>query len=555
MTPPAAFIKRTPGVRSTVSPTSTVTIGATYLGDGPWNGDFSSEVLDERQEIIGSDLRINIGDLHTLSMEVARSEVPAIEAENDDMAMRLDFSTTPIKDLQLFGNYWRVGKEFLTFGNRDLAAGNVINELGNDSLFYFKSRDFDFDLDPNASAALGIDMESYGLSAAYSMGFHTASVGFRRSQDNIPGDHSNPTNRQDTLFASLIKLDPDATDYMIGTEIFLNSGEGEDAIGDSKTSRLIGGARHDFNDVDWTGPITLQGVYQYEQFDDQEADNNSTKGHDLLGRLEIRPLGLADVIVYAEQGVNFLYEEREAQFSKRSDLSLVGFEGMMNRYFEISGSARYRTFHDLIADEKTRTEQTYDLRWSSRPLDILRTQIRAEYRTDEDHLAESRNSKALFGGGIWWDITTDLLLTANYDHELDRLERQNMGDESSSYDDILLRLDWRPLVDLSFFAYYRLEYDELETAPLDPTRVRTTTELLETKYQINQNFEFVSAYRRKQLADEASNYKIKCYGELAYKINQYLSIAPGYEYNRYTQENDEEDYEANVLYVSLIGKL
>jgi len=66
----------------------------------------------------------------------------------------------------------------------------------------------------------------------------------------------------------------------------------------------------------------------------------------------------------------------------------------------------------------------------------------------------------------------------------------------------------------------------------------------------------VSAYRRQDLDDAAENAKLKIYGELRYDVNRYLSVAPGYEYNRYTDEfNEENDYEANVVYINLIGKL
>lgn len=541
------------GMRTTFSPNQTATIGATYLADGPWNGDISSEIVDDRQQIYGSDLFVNINDRHTVYMEVAKSEIPSLETSEDDLGMRVDVLTQPLQDLTLFGNYWRTGKDFLTFGSRDLASGNVLSKTDNDSPFYFKSRSFDFDLDPNISAALGTNTESYGLSGSYDIGFHTISTGMRRSRDNIPDESDSPTNHRDSLFASVIKIHPIEIDYLLGTEVILEDGEGQDALGDSRTSRVIGGLAQTYSGASWSGPLTLQGVYQYEQFDDQENEDGSTKIHDIFARAEIEPL--VDLFIYAEQGFNFLYEEKDDDFTERMNLSLIGIDGKINRYVELISSIRYKTTHDLLDDEKTNTEQTYELRWLSEPLDTLRTGIRFEYREDEDHISDRVSKKTLLGGELFWDVTSTLLFTFGYDREFNEVESNTDTDENTSYDDILFRFDWKPQRDLSFFAYYRVEYDELETEPLDATRVRTTTELIGGKYQLNESFEFVSAYRRKALDDVANNEKIKIYGELAYKLNEYLSIAPGYEYSRYNQEDGEGEYKANILYVSLIGKL
>ena len=117
--------------------------------------------------------------------------------------------------------------------------------------------------------------------------------------------------------------------------------------------------------------------------------------------------------------------------------------------------------------------------------------------------------------------------------------------------------DWtgNSVEEVSLFAYYRLEYDELETASLDSSRVRTTTEMAGGKYRFHHDWEFVAAYRKKSLGDAADNSKMKVYGELVYSLNDYISIAPGYEHSRYDSEDGDDEYKADVLYINLIGKL
>ena len=206
---PGGLYKRSRfGARSTVDLTPYVRIGATYLADSVWDGDFTSNIFSERQQIVGSDLSFNFNDRHVFSIEVAQSDVPSLESDAKDTALRADFLTTVTNDFRLRGNYWKVGKDFLTFGNRDLEADNVVNGVESDAPFFFKSRSLDFDLDPNNSAALGTDMESYGLSGSYEFGFHNAAVGFRKSRDNIADDDQEPINHHDTYFASISRISP-----------------------------------------------------------------------------------------------------------------------------------------------------------------------------------------------------------------------------------------------------------------------------------------------------------------------------------------------------------
>ncbi len=553
-TPGGTFKRTRYGARTTVQASPELVLGTTFLADSGWDDEFSSDIYDERRQIVGADMTYNRNDRHILYTEFAQSETPSLDPGDKDNAFRADLKTTIVDDLVVRANYWRVGKDFLTFGSRDLGSGNVKIDAENESAFFFKSKALDFDLDPDNSTSLGTDAESYGVSASYEVGYHTLSTGFRRSRNNIPEDDDLPTDQRDSYFASVSRHHPEATNYIVGTEIFVDSGDGVGAVNDSTTTRLVGGVQRTFDGVRLAGPLRAQAAYQFEQFEDDDQDDNSTQTHDFLMRLEM--LAVSELLVYVEGGGNYLYEELEDDYTQRSYMGLWGFEGKVNRYFELDGSMKYQEDEDLVLNERSSAEQIYALRWISRPLDVLKTSLHGEYRLKEDFAADRDTTKTLLGGAFCWDITEDLLFHASYEREFDRTEGASVADETSVYDDILVRLDWQVTEDLSLFAHYRVEYDELETEPLENSRVKTTTELFGSKYQITENLAFVSAYRRKVLDDDVENYKMKFYGEFVYSINQYLSVAPGYEYYDYTDTEDEdEEYEASVVYINLIGKL
>ncbi len=551
-TPGGLYNRSRYGIQATADILPGLQIGATYLADSDWDDEISSPIIDNRLQIIGGTLTYNHNDRHQISVELARSDVPSLESESDDTALRAELMATPLTDLTLKADYWRVGRDFLTFGNFDLAAGSITRTNENQTPFYFASSSLDFELDPNNTTTLGTNMESYGLSGAYTLVSHTVSAGFRHSRDNIPDDAELPTHEHDHYFTALSNISPEGDGYMIGAELLQDSGDGDTAINTTESKRLIGAIRQPIGQFSLTGPITLQGAYQYKQFDDQDTDDNSTKSHDLLTRIELLPF--PDFMIFTEGGFTYLYQESAGDYSERSLLGLLGCKGELNRYFQLDGNIKYRVYHDLIKDRRSRQEQSLFLRWQSKPLDVLRTDLHVEYRLDEDFTVERDTTKILLGADFWWDIRSDLLFHGSYEREWNENDSVSGNNETSSYDDILFRLDWQLTEAASLFAYYRLEYDELETEPLDTTRVRTTTEMIGTKYRFSHDLEAVAAYRRKVLSNDADNYKLKAYGELSYAITKYLSIAPGYEYSRYDRDNDEE-YEAHVFYINLIGKL
>ena len=70
--------------------------------------------------------------------------------------------------------------------------------------------------------------------------------------------------------------------------------------------------------------MTLQGAYQYEQFDDEDEEDNSTKVHDFIGRAEIMPL--PDFILFAEGGLNYLLKNNKVTTLKGPLWDLVGLK-------------------------------------------------------------------------------------------------------------------------------------------------------------------------------------------------------------------------------------
>jgi len=549
------FTRSSYGGRMAVRPLDTVEIGATYLADSPWEGDFDSDSLDQRRQIYGSDVTLNFADRYQLGVEVAHSEIP--ELPEDDLgsnAIQVNLDTNPIDPLRVYGRYWRVEPQFQTFGNRDLASGTVNEVIENEEPFYFKSAYLEFDLDPNIYGNLGTGEETWGLSAAYDLiGYHTLSTGFRQRKENIFEDSEGPELTSRESFVSYKRLHPSKTDFLIGAQLIDDFDEAAARTTDARTFRILGGLHHPFGRYAYIGDASISLAYQYEDFDDAVVPDDHTKIHDGILRLESLPA--PDVAVYFEQIERFLYEEIEDDFSLREDQSMLGVEGRINRYFDLDASARFRRRVDLMEDRTTEEEQLYSLFWTSQPWDQFRSILRAEYRDLDDRENASHDVKTVLGGAIYWDVWANLLATVEYDYEVEDREKADTADEKFVLEDILLRLEYRWQDRFSFYGSYRLEKDKLTAEPLEPTVSKVTTYLLGTKYQISDRFDLLGGYRHKILEGAVEDDYIKCYGEVGYQFNRFLKVALGYEYFDYNDPETNEDYEANVGYLTLIGTL
>ncbi len=542
------------GTRLVAEPTESIRMGVSYLADGPWEDEDTSDALDNRRQIYGTDLSVKFTDRYQLGIEVARSEIPELEDTLESDATIINVDTNPLDPLRIYGRYWRVERDFLSFGNLNLQSDNVVDEIDLDEPFSFNSASLKFDLDPNISVTHGTDEESYGLSAAYDLiSYHTLSAGFRETRNNIPDLEETPQLTTRSLFAAYKRIHPEKTDWLLGVERIDNEDDETPQTLDTTTNRILGAIKHPLGTFRYVGGTFLQAAYQFEDFDDHFDEDNDTQIHDALVRLEFHPI--QEVTIYGEQGEQFIFEEIENDYTRRTDISMVGVEGLFNRYADVDLSARYSHEVDLIEDRTTETGQTYSLRWTSRPLDVLKTRLKFEYRENDDKLTPRIRSRNIYGGEVFWDVFSNLLATVKYEFETDETEFPEEPDETTTYDDLILRLDYKFRRSLSLFGAYRLENEEVKAPPLDTTETVTSTWVFGAKYQINDRWDVLGSYKYKLIEDAIEDKREKYFAELGYQLFSFLKIALGYEYVDYTDEDTSQAHETHVGYVSLIGKI
>ncbi len=540
------------GTRLVAEPSDSIRMGVSYLADGPWEDNDSGDALDNRRQIYGTDLSVKFTDRYQFGVEVARSEIPELEDTLASDATIINVDTNPVDPLHIYGRYWRVERDFLSFGNLNLQSDNVVDEIDLDEPFSFKSASLTFDLDPNISVTHGTDEESYGLSAAYDLNpYHTLSTGFRETKNNIPGLVDTPQISTRSLFASYKRIHPEKTDWLLAAEKIDSESDDDTQELDTTTNRLLGAVKYPLGSFRFTGATFLQFAYQLEDFNDQIDEDNDTQIHDALGRFEIHPI--QEVTFYLEQGEQFIYEEVEDDYTLRKDISMVGVQGIFNRYADLDASARYSRETDLVADETSQTDETYRLRWTSRPLDVLKTRLKFEYDETDERLDERVRTRNIFGGEVFWDIFSNLLATVKYEYETNETTYPEAANETATYDDLVFRLDYKFRRSLSLFGGYRLENEAVKAPPLDTTETQTTTWLFGAKYQINDRWDILSSYKYKMIDESIKDKRQKFFTELGYQLYRFLKISVGYEYIDYIDEDTSEAFETHNGYVSLTG--
>jgi|GEM_PF-1907073 len=541
------------GTRLTIAPTDSIQLGVTYLADGPWQDSDTGDALDHRRQIYGTDLALKFTERYKMRVELALSEIPELSGGQKSDAMVVDIDTNPIDPLRIYGRYWRVERDFLTFGNLNLQSDNVVDQIDLDQPFAFKSASLEFDLDPNISVNHGTNEESYGLSAAYDLtSYQSVSAGFRETKDDIP-EAEDPRQKTRSLFAAYKRIHPEKTSWLLGIERIDNENDDTPSTLDTTVSRVIGAAKQPVGTFRYVGDTYLQLAYQFEDFSDNIKSDNDTKTHDALGRIEFHPL--REVTVYGEQGERFLYENAEDDYTRRTDTTMAGVQGIFNRYADVDISAKFSREVDLIDHRTAEKEQTYTIHWTSQPLDVVKTRLKYEYRKTDDRRAPRENVRNIYGGELFWDIFSNLLATAKYEYEESKTTAPAKPDEKTTNDDLTLRLDYKLRRWFSLFGAYRLENEKVRVPPLDTTDTRTTTWVFGAKYRINAKWDVLTGYKDKKVEDAVEDHRKKYFAEVGYQLFTFLKVAVGYEYVDYTDEDTGETFESNVGYVSLIGKI
>ena len=552
--PEGRWQQATGGTRLTFSSTDNLKIGATYLSSTPWKDNFSNEQWRQRNQIYGSDIMFKLGDQLNISTEIARSETPINDSASIADGLRFRLNANPTNQFHISGRYWRVDQGFLTFGNRDLASVSFSDDVTIDQGFEFRSANLELNLDPNINSNLTTDEEELGLSCSYDLApFDSISGGYRQSRNNLADDPDLPVNTENTYFAAIKSTHPELTQWLLGIERGESFDDLKQAENDRVDHRIIGAVRQPLGTYQWTGPLFSQIAYQFEDINDLVISGNNLQTHDFFGRVEALPL--PKVLIYGEQGFQWFYEPDQERFTHRKDTTMLGIDGYINRFFEIDTSARFKRDNSLILSEKESTEEIYTLRWKSHPFKPIKFHLRTEYRLSEDFITGRESKKNVSEGQFFWDIHTNVLTQVKYTHETLTINIPG-NDRDETFTDILnLRLDYRLTDQFKLHAIYRLEHDEIISGPIPGTRSQTITVLLGTHYKFNDRFDLTASYRQKMLSDAVEDDRLKYFAELGYQPYRHFKIALGAEHFRYSTENEEEIYDADVVYLSLIFKL
>lgn len=552
--PDGSWQQATSGTRLTFSPTDNIQIGATYLSSMPWEDNFSSENWDQRNQIYGSDIVYKLGDKYSISTEIARSETPSQGSGSIADGLRFRLDATPVNRFHVTGRYWRVDQKFLAFGNRDLASSSFSDDVAIDQGFQFRSAYLDLNLDPNINSSLTTDQEELGLSCKYDLTpFRSISAGYRRSRNNIEDDPYMPVDTEQNYFTAIKSIHPESTQWLLGIERTESFDDLDQTENDRVDHRIIGAVRQPLGHYQWTGPVFSQFAYQFEDINDRVAPENSLQIHDFFGRVEVLPV--PKVLIYGEQGFQWLYEPNQDEFTNRQDTTMLGMDGFINRFFEIDASVRFKRDNSLISNEKESTEEIYTLRWQSHPFKDVRFHLRTEYCLSEDFISGRENKRNISEGHLYWDIHTNFLTQVKYTYETNTTDIQGSDRDETSSDILNLRLDYRLADQFKLYAIYRLENDKIISGPIPGTNSQTITVLLGTYYKFNNRFDLTASYRQKMLSDVVEDDRLKYFVELGYQPYRHLKIALGAEHFRYTTENEEGFYDADVAYLSLIFKL
>ncbi len=552
--PDGRWQRATGGTRLTYSLSDKIQIGATYLTDAPWDESFSSEQWRKRRQIYGSDIVLKLGERYHLNAEIARSEIPQSGSDSSADGLRIRVDTNPIDRLRIFGRYWKVDQGFLTFGNRDLASESFLDDVATDHEFEFRSANLELNLDPNINSTQGTDEEALGISGTYDLyRFRWLSVGYRQSQNNLVDDPDVAIDTERTYFAAVKSVHPEATQWLVGIERNESFDNLDRAENDRVDNRFITALRHPLGSFPWVGPVSAQVAYQFEDTDDLITPEASFQTHDILGRLEVLPL--PKLLVYGEQGEQWVYETVLGDFTHRIDTTMLGMEGYINRYFELDASVRLKHDNDLIAIGNDIEESTYTLHWKSHPFKPFKFRLRAEYRISEDLETGQERKKSVLGGQVFWDIYTNFLARAKYSYEVDTVDAPDGIRDETLTDKFNLRLDYRLADQFNCYGVYQIEQDKIMSSPLPETLSRTITVLLGAHYQFNERFDFTAAYRNKTVSNAAEDDRLKYFAELGFQANRFLKVVLGAEHFRYSTDDDQGEYEADVAYFNLVFKL
>ncbi len=551
--PSGGFSRYVMGGRFWVMPQEYVKMGLTYLTEGPV-GDTIGGSWDQRMQIYGTDILIDNKNNFFLNAEFAAGDSPA-SGDAKSYAYRGNFEWKATPDLRLWGGYFRVDRDFPTFGTTSYDVEKVVREIRYDTPFDFESGTDIYDLNPDIDTGLGTDEESWGLAGEYRLGEnHVLTAGYREIKDNVPMDATVPRSTTRDVFMSYRYTPADRFNYFVGAQ-WLRSFDNMALKGtDSETYRVIMGAKGPLGSTHITGPVRLEAAYIYDDFRDYVSDSESRKTNYLLARMDIEPV--PDLRFFIEQDEVFATGGDTGGLIHRGDATWLGADYKRNR-FRAEVIYKFLTEQDYTLDREVTREHRISTIFRYQPTDTISVGMTFEVgaKDDAESLPSTTTVNYLADAEIAWDIRPDLVLSVGYTLQSNDQET-TPGVDDTLDDEAVVRLEYSPDAgNLALYGEYRFERSFLKDYPLSSDETRTNTYILGGTYHFYRNWELTGGYKYAGTTGALLSHKMDAFTEVGYDIFDYLKLSLGYEHQELLDRDaPDTNYNADIGYLKLTGK-
>jgi len=542
------------GSRLWVKPNEYTQLGITYLTSAPFGDDTFEGSWNRRIQVYGTDLNIKVEDTFWLGAEFAASNYPDIEDYNS-YAGRLNFMWHPTEDLKIWGGYFRVEKDFVTFGNTSLSLQTVVDEVKFSNPFSFKSGSDVYDLNPDISVGLGTDEESWGIAAEYEIAMnHTLSFGYREIRDNIPYDASIPTTSSRDIYMSYRYTPVEGFNYFAGAEWLRTTDSFTPKLTDNETWRIIAGMKGDLGETKITGPVKLEAAYIMDNYRDYAYAVESEIAHYVLVRLDAKPT--PNLTLYLEQDEALLSGTERSGLTGRVDTTYLGVLYRKPK-FVTDVTYKYSNEEDYILGRSVSREHLLSTSFTYKPAESIATRLKFEVGIEDDmeEDPQTRFSNYLAEAEFTWDITPDLILSVLYELEYE-VEITNPATDATLEDEGIIRIDYAPEGGVwAVYLEYSHERSQVRTYPLSTIESSTDNVLFGAKYNFVEDWEWLSGFKFSRSYGASDTHDIDGYTEVGYQMCQYLKFSLGYEYQEFYDHYDPvSDYQAHIGYLKITGK-
>ncbi len=551
--PEGGYNRYVAGGRFWFLPHEYVKMGVTYLTNGPV-GDTIGGSWDSRSQIYGTDLTIDNKDNFYLGAEFAASDIPD-SGDVKNFAYRGNFVWKPNPSLRLWGGYYRVDKDFPTFGTTSFDINKVIKEIAYDIPFDFRSGTEIYDLNPDLEIGIGTDEESWGLAGEYLLAPNQSlSAGYREIRNNVPYDTASPRITTRDVYMSYRYNPPDKFNYFVGTQWI----RGFDDLGantiDTETYRMIMGMMGPLGSSRITGPVRIEAAYVYDDFRDFTDDSLSQKTNYLLARVDFKPI--PDLRFFIEQDEVLVAGRGEEGIALRGDATWLGVDYQRDR---IRAEAVYKFLREQdygLGREVTR-EHLVSTIVTYKPTDTVGMRLKVEvgFNTDATTLPETTSVDYIAEAEIVWDITPDLVLSVSYAMD-SRADKTEPAADERLEDEAAVMIEYSPEPgNLAIYGEYRFERSSLKTDPLDSEETITNTYILGGRYEFTPGWELVGGFKYAGTNGALESSKMDTFVEVGYDVLDYLKLSLGYEHQElYDRDVPETDYSADIGYLKMTGK-